>query len=363
MNPASARRGFTLVELLVVIAIIGILVALLLPAVQAAREAARRTSCVNKIKQLGLAVLNHHDTLGHFPVSNGFTDPVASSNAGERHSCAGWILNALPYLEEQALYDQFKQGGAFEGQYLADLPSTGVRIPGRGLASTKNDIHVPDLMQSQLVVLQCPSDEFVTQLSTEQYQWGDSPVAVTSYKGVLGDSFVNSSAANDEFRNDDSQFPSGVYQKGNDEDGDGRFEPFNFAAPDDRDCHYDSRCRGIFFRMSFRKPVKMATITDGTSKTLMIGENLPEYDRHSAAFYSNGDWASCNTPINYRINDDPEIVREAFFDAQGFRSRHPGGAHFGLVDGSVRFIADSTDFASYRTACTRNGEETARDQL
>ena len=111
-------RGFTLVELLVVIAIIGILVALLLPAIQAAREAARRTSCSNNLKNLGLAVLTHHDAMKHFPVSNGAAY-AGESPPGVTQSAAGWILNTLPQLEEQSLYDQFKAGGAFEGQFEA----------------------------------------------------------------------------------------------------------------------------------------------------------------------------------------------------------------------------------------------------
>src|SRR6478609_2881110 len=98
----SNRRGFTLVELLVVIAIIGILVALLLPAIQAAREAARRASCTNKLKNVGLAVLNHHDIKKHFPVSMGYV--VEGGEApGMDQPCAGWIVSVLPQLEEQAL--------------------------------------------------------------------------------------------------------------------------------------------------------------------------------------------------------------------------------------------------------------------
>ena len=92
-----ARRAFTLVELLVVIAIIGILVALLLPAVQAAREAARRTSCTNNIRQLGLALVNYHDAHKTLPFGSGYLNARTGT----------WVSAILPYMEEQSLYDRF----------------------------------------------------------------------------------------------------------------------------------------------------------------------------------------------------------------------------------------------------------------
>ncbi|MGI9455755.1 MAG: DUF1559 domain-containing protein, partial [Aeoliella sp.] len=301
--------GFTLVELLVVIAIIGILVGLLLPAVQAAREAARRMSCANKLKNIGLAVLNHHETSGHFPVSMGYVDPPEAP--GKDQPCAGWILQTLPQLEQQALYDRFKEGGAFEGSYFVGV-CRGPR-EGFGLASMKNGISVPELMREQLPILQCPTDESVTQTSTTQFQWVGCEVALTSYKGVLGDTFLGREDGGI-FSNDESQYPSGVYNK-----------PGPAFKPDPRDCHRDARCRGIFFRQSFQRPVKISKVTDGTSNTFMIGEDVPLFNRHSVAFFSNGDWCSGNIPLNFGLNEpDPESFSLAWWDAQGFRSRHPG---------------------------------------
>jgi prepilin-type processing-associated H-X9-DG protein len=104
--------------------------------------------------------------------------------------------------------------------------------------------------------------------------------------------------------------------------------------------------------------VKIGSIIDGTSHTLMIGENLPDYDNHSTAYYGNGDWCSCNLPINNLLNVDPSTLNLAFWwDQQSFRSRHPGGTQFCLADGSVRFISESIDNQTYRVACTRNGDE------
>jgi len=103
----SRARGFTLVELLVVIAIIGILVALLLPAVQAAREAARRMQCTSNIKQLGLALLNYHDAHGSFPVAASWPDGSEMDAAGNANFGPTWVVSILPYLEQQTLYDAF----------------------------------------------------------------------------------------------------------------------------------------------------------------------------------------------------------------------------------------------------------------
>jgi len=347
MDHRKSNRAFTLVELLVVIAIIGILVALLLPAIQAAREAARRSACSNNLKNLGLAVLNHHDVKEHFPVNMGnFLDSMNFPGDSTPQPAVGWILNTLPQLEEQPLFDQFKAGGAFEGTFTPGFCNRG-GAPNLGLGSKKNGISVPELMKTQLNVLQCPSDGSVKQLTDLQQQWNGCFVATTSYKGVIDDTWINLEFS--DFSNDTpAEYRSGNYDT-----------PILPGGPITRDCHRDTRCRGIFYRQSFRRPVKISQVTDGTSKTLMIGEDVPEFNnQHSAAFYSNGSVCSCNTPLNYGLNQDPETFSDAtWFDAQGFRSRHPGGVQFCLADGSVRFIAEDVDNVLYRTSCTRDGGE------
>jgi prepilin-type N-terminal cleavage/methylation domain-containing protein/prepilin-type processing-associated H-X9-DG protein len=353
IQSAKRRTGFTLVELLVVIAIIGILVALLLPAIQAAREAARRSSCSNNLKNLGLAALNHHEAMKHFPVSNGalYLDeakPTASSPPFIQ-SGAGWILNTLPQLEEQTLFDQFKAGGGFEGQFKTPNSSPRTNI---GIGSVKNGISCPDLMRTQLQILQCPSDNTDKRIRDDQSEWQARPsifVAVTNYKGVLDDTFLGEgfggTVGNDA---PGIKYPSGVYNEA---------APW-FYPTGQHDCHNNVRCRGIFFRQSYQRPVKIGSVIDGTSHTFMVGENLPDYDNHSTAFYGNGDWCSCNLPLNNLLNVDPATLNPLFWwDQQSFRSRHPGGSQFCLVDGSVRFVSESIDNQTYRVACSRNGEE------
>jgi prepilin-type N-terminal cleavage/methylation domain-containing protein len=343
-----ARNAFTLVELLVVIAIIGILVALLLPAIQAAREAARRTSCSNNLKNLGVAVLTHHDAKGHFPVNYGSADTNAAP--GVPQSAVGWILNTLPQFEEQALFDQFVAGGAFEGQFLENRCRA--PRPNQGLNSLKDGISVPELMKTHLQILQCASDDSVRQLHSIQWQWRDCAVSLTSYKGVIDDTWANELGGGTFSNEVPPDYRSGLYT-----------EPAPGAWTTQRDCHRDTRCRGIFFRQSFQRPVKIGQVTDGTSKTLMIGEDVPEYNRHSAAYYSNGSWCSCNTPLNYGIGQDPEPIAIAWWDAQGFRSKHPGGVQFCLADGSVRFVSDNVDNILFRISCTRDGGESLPNNL
>jgi prepilin-type N-terminal cleavage/methylation domain-containing protein len=133
MKPSSPRRGFTLVELLVVIAIIGVLVALLLPAVQAAREAARRMQCGNNLKQLGLAVHNYHDTFLVFPPQMMNVD----TNNDRRW---GWGAVTLPFIEQKALWEQISSNGGKQ------IPVASTLIGG-----------VP-LLRSRLAAHLCPSD-------------------------------------------------------------------------------------------------------------------------------------------------------------------------------------------------------------
>ena len=313
---AEVRKtaAFTLVELLVVIAIIGILVAMLLPAIQSAREAARRVQCTNNLRQIGLAICVYIETHGVFPVSCSYSDPLddpvnpISPLVGQTGK--GWIISILPHLEEQALYELFLPG--FVG---------GPMQPNRGIQRPE----CREAMRRQLPVLQCPSDHSVAQLSTEQAQWQGIEVALTSYKGVIGDTRIGGTV--------------GVHQG---------------SMPD---CHRTRQCPGLFWRDSYLNPVRMSEVRDGTSKTLMVGEDVPEHNYHSAAFYCNGDYASCHAPLNYLPNPpEPWDWR----NVQSFRSRHPGGAHFCLADGSVHFLSETIDHTLYQALSTKAGGESAR---
>ena len=291
------RPGFTLVELLVVIAIVGILVAMLLPAVQNAREAARRMECKNNLKQFGLALHNYHAAFDVLPISIEY----------ESGSGKGWILSILPQVEQQALFDEFAP--CFNGTF-----------PAEGLMKTD----CRDAMKTPIPLLHCPSDPNGRKTSSEQWQWQGVEVALTSYKGVMGDNRMGGS--------------SSVH---------GGSEP---------DCHTTPDCNGLFWRHNYKAPINLAKIRDGTANTLMVGESRPRYFPCSAAYFSNGDYASTYAPINFV--PDPFLFGD-WWNWWSFSSDHPGGANFCLADGSVHFVAETIDQTLYQELSTRAAGEVA----
>lgn len=345
-QPVPWRRSaaFTLVELLVVIAIIGVLVALLLPAVQAAREAARRMSCGNNLKNLALATQSYVDVKKQFPVSiptnyqpNCPGSLVANYDTGRLDQvtgdpCAkllqqggasgrGWLIELLPYLEQRALYEQFASSGGLTGTF--DV--------GQGLM--RNNEQLRAARQTLLPVFSCPSDPSSKMLSDNQrgFSGRKEPVATTNYKGVIGDSVILTT--NPRWNSDWGALP---------------------------DCHDWSGCTGMFARGSFFTPVTLKSVTDGTSNTLLIGEAVVELDPHSAAYYADGDWASASQQLNYVPADtSPQWIFDNWWEVRGFRSRHPGGVHFAMVDGSVQYLNEGIDHKLYRALSTRNREDQA----
>jgi hypothetical protein len=123
------------------------------------------------------------------------------------------------------------------------------------------------------------------------------------------------------------------------------------------DGHNTVNNNGLFFRNSYQLRLTLAKIIDGTSNTLMIGEDVPDHNIHSAAFYSNGDYVSSHAPINFfpQPPDPGNWPR-----VMSFRSRHPGGVQFAVADASVRFFPQNTDRLLYQQLCTRDGRETAQ---
>lgn len=295
----NTNKGFTLIELLVVIAIIAILIGLLLPAVQKVREAAAKMQCQNNLKQLALGVHNYISTFQSFPMSS---SPWVNNNNG-----FGWIFRTLPYLEQESVYKQiipYESGSMFAGGGLLN-PACRSAIA------------------SPVKMLYCPSDGSAlpgSPFETKMWQMDPIKVTLTNYKGSMGDNRMGGG--------------SSIHQ--------GR-EP---------DCHGSSPCPGIFYRNSFQGPVTLDQIKDGTSSTMMIGEDTPIENYHSAAFYANGDYASTHAPLNYVPK--PSTPGD-WWNVISFRSKHSEGANFAFADGSIKFLTNSIDYTNvYKPLSTKN---------
>lgn len=309
----ASRRGFTVIELLVVVAIIAILVALLLPAVQQAREAARRTQCRNNLKQIALALHNYHDQFGTF--APGWVYDAQRPAADAPTNCWGWSASILPHIGQAPLYDQLNFHAGFRG----GLDASGANSP---LGTTGAEGTV-------IAVFRCPSDtgadHVVSQDGTMKFG------ARSSYPGVNGGFLLD-------------MFPitaqGGVFGE-------------------------NSRCRlndvvdgaSQTFLVGERAWLEIAGSGVGTS-TLWAGTRagIPGIQAANAVAFAVG---QCIIPLNTspRHAPDPFGGGESDSSWHGFSSQHVGGAHFALADGSVRFINDAIVYETYgRLSTVADGE-------
>lgn len=308
------RNAFTLVELLVVIAIIGILIALLLPAVQSVREAARRMQCSNNLKQIGLALHNYNTTIGAFP-----TNKLSSGAYGSNKR--SWMQWILPYIEQQNLFDQIDLDAGFEN-------------PGTG-----NSIVAETAIEAYL----CPSDGDTKGGKLDKRAdaiWNNGAACnatfygVTNYQGVAGSNWCWSS-----WRNDD---PPAV---------------LGGTPCDGHDFGNGWVCRNLGSEPII---VRSAKIRDGLTNTFAIGEALPSKAAHTSWYYPNNTWSTAAIPLNWVLHNQVDPEWTGWADNQGFASYHPGGASFCLFDGSVTFISNDIDTDTYRSAASLHGGEVAQ---
>ena len=335
------RRGFTLIELLVVISIIGVLIALLLPAVQAAREAGRRAQCINNLKQIGLACVSYESSQKVFPLGASYLGPSDAGSGctfGTVHGPRefGAFAFILPELEQRNVFNSINFNLAAGG-------------PGGMFGPVNAGLANSTALSTAMAAYLCPSDD------------------------RTGGAFAVNSAAQT------SYFPSG-----------GTWNTLSYTSGPD--CWQQDPGNGAFDDST---AYRAAQFTDGLSNTILVGEssrfrNDPDptlnqwsrYDLFTSAFSStttraqgmafqvprinaplvSGDSTQLPPQTTYPdISDCKAWLKNVplykEFGQWGFRSQHPGGAHFVFGDGSVKFLKESINLTTYQALGTRNGKE------
>jgi len=302
-------HGFTLVELLVVIAIIGVLVALLLPAVQAAREAARRLQCSNHLKQVGIAFQMHHNAQQHFPTGGWGAFWVGDADRGAgRGQPGGWMYNILPYIEQQALWE---------------LPADGQP----DVVTAEQRVRTQQMVMTPVPTFSCPSRR--SPILTPNAGWLFGLNFDTPDSGARADYAACNGAALTTAAGTAEIWPTSL----------GQADTHSWPDPD------EYQWNGICYQ---RSEVRISAVVDGTSNTYAVGEKYLNPDDYLTG------WDPSDDQSLYS-GDDADVLRSTLFlypprqdqpgllAAHNFGSAHPGGWNVAFCDGSVHLASFSID--------------------
>jgi prepilin-type N-terminal cleavage/methylation domain-containing protein/prepilin-type processing-associated H-X9-DG protein len=329
------RTAFTLIELLVVIAIIGVLIGLLLPAVQKVREAGNRSKCTSQLKQLGLACHNYHDVYGCLS-PGGHHEPARLCLSGDGNK-GSWLVYLLPFVEEENLFRQIPKLNVPNVDSIQEAVNTGI-LPRR------------------LPFLRCPSDPYTH--NQEQHR----EATVSNYVASHGPQCWAGPCGYDPFQK---------YCNGTVSEPTRPLNPLTYpgyaVSPNYGYSLTAADVRGMF---GFCGPkIRLADATDGVSNTLLLGESLidqrPGRDTNNWALAAQGPMATTIMPINTMTdywnpdvatgcNVAPKRYYRNYNLSEGFKSRHPGGANFAFADGSVHFLNQNINHQTYQYLGCRN---------
>ncbi|MDO5553007.1 MAG: DUF1559 domain-containing protein [Planctomycetia bacterium] len=337
-NEVRWQSGFTLVELLVVIAIIGILIALLLPAIQAAREAASRMQCTNNMKQLAIATHNYHDAHQSFS-RNEIHSETENWDVAFAGNHGSFLVGLLPFMEQSSLYSSCRFDIATELSFTADKKF---------------------IFEYWLDDLVCPSSDFGKEYinpvaasedeATRRAQlvggYNDGNRAISYYSLCIGN--VNFAPCDSVFGNNTLDGYCNLVHGGN--------------------CTNGKNTSGVYAHATWA--AGMTDILDGTSNTILHGEIHPVVGVNAHVFWGgwthpNSYWHSTVCPINAGATKYPgtcacPTAGGGWACDLGYASRHPGGANFSFADGSVHFLSDTIEYKVYQYLGSRYDGQTVK---
>jgi prepilin-type N-terminal cleavage/methylation domain-containing protein/prepilin-type processing-associated H-X9-DG protein len=368
---SSGKRAFTLVELLVVIAIIGILVALLLPAIQSAREAARRTQCKNQLKNIGLAIHNHHDSRKVFPTGGAGVYPDIANYLeggkpfGPDRQGLNWAYQILPYLEEGAIQGLTSQQ-ALQAASIPLYVCPSRRTVTSAQSSNSNvlggeTVFLIDYAAAQPCTTDCVPGTAGCNAPVLYDPRASVPIGRDGYMANQMSFWGGKSGEVSGATPADYQVYDGVIVR----------TPWRFTGL------VAGRNTGVY-AVGNSRPVAIAKVIDGTSKTFMLGEKYLRSDLYEGGSKSDDKgwidgWdpdairSTCFAPyqdgdgFQFQPANSPNDLFGSDRDVYYFGSAHSGGFNGVFADGSVRTISYDIDVVVFNSLGTRSGNETIND--